>query len=145
MGVVKEADTLVDRDSITRVPPSDNKSSANPWIVFLGSLLVMLPWPLLGIGACSALSLFEKSNEAVLMFGGVTLFFLIPLGLIVESEGVLCVLIGIVWLLALVLPPWIGRKSRHTRFNPAVMLICQCCFSAIQSGLGFLLVLGKQV
>ncbi len=78
--MVKEADTLVDRDSITRVPPSDNKSSANPWIVFLGSLLVMLPWPLLGIGACSALSLFEKSNEAVLMLGGLTLFCLIPPG-----------------------------------------------------------------
>ncbi len=79
------------------------------------------------------------------MFGGVTMIFLLPLGLFVSSEWIFGVLIGMVWLFALLLPLCFGKKSIHPRFHVAVILICQSLFSLVQSGLGFLMVLGKQI
>ena len=112
---------------------------------FLGSLLAMLPWPLLGIAACYVLGLFEKATEVVMMFGGVTLVFLLPLGLFVTSEWIFCVLIGIVWLIVLLLPLCFGKRILSSPRRVLALLACQALFSASQSGLGFLLMLGKQI
>lgn len=112
--------------------------------VLLGSLLVMLPWPLLGIAACEGLSLLEAPGEAVLMFGGVTMFLLLPLGLLVNSEWIFSMFIGLVWIVALFWSVCFRRKSFDTGLQVQRILVCQSVFSAIQAGLGFLLVLGKQ-
>lgn len=111
----------------------------------LRSFLVMLPWPMLGIGVCLGLSIFEEASEAVLMFGGLTLIFSLPLGLVVSSEWIFGALIGLVWLLALVLPLWFDEKAMHDKFNVVAILAGQSLFSAIQAGLGFLMILGKSV
>lgn len=124
--------------------PLNNARVTSPQRALLGSLLVMLPWPMLGIAACVGLSLFEKSSEAIFMFGGVTMFFLLPLGLYVSSEWIFGVLIGAVWLAALVLPLLFATKSIHAKSRIELIFLCQAIFSAIQAGLGFLLIVGKQ-
>lgn len=111
----------------------------------LVSLVVMLPWPLFGILACLGLSLFDKPSEAVLMFGGVTLFFLLPLALITNEQWVYAVIIGTLWLVVLLAPLWFSRKIAHPRFNMAMIFVLQSLISAIQAGLGFLMILGKGI
>ncbi|TWT86379.1 hypothetical protein [Neorhodopirellula pilleata] len=115
-----------------------------PRRALLGSLLVMLPWPMLGIAACMGLSLFEKSSEAIFMFGSITMIFLLPLAFVVTSEWIYGTLIGIVWLLVLFLPLWLGKRALRPRFHVQTVLVCQSLFSAMQAGLGFLMILGKQ-
>ena len=117
---------------------------AFPRRAVLGSLLVMLPWPMLGIAACASLSLLEKSSEAVFMFGSITMIILMPLAFVVTSEWIYGILIGMVWLLVLFLPLWLGKRSLHHRFHVQAVLVCQSLFSAMQAGLGFLMILGKQ-
>jgi hypothetical protein len=109
------------------------------------SILVMLPWPMIGIAACSSLSLFEKSTEAIWMFGSVTMIFLFPLAFIVTAEWVYGAIIGLVWLLVLFLPLVFRRTSLHRTFHLQTVLILQSIFSAIQAGFGFLVVLGQQI
>jgi len=78
------------------------------------------------------------------MFGSVTMIFLFPLAFVVSSEWIYGVLIAIVWLFVLFLPLCLGRRSLHPRFHVELVLVCQSLFSAIQAGLGFLVILGKQ-
>ncbi|MDX1925397.1 MAG: hypothetical protein SFV81_02690 [Pirellulaceae bacterium] len=114
-----------------------------PRRALLKSLAVMLPWPMLGIFACLSLSLFEKSTEAIFMFGSVTMLFLLPLAFVQIAEWVFGVLIGIVWLLVLLLPLCFSKKSLHPKYHVEFVLAGQSLFSAIQAGMGFLVVLGK--
>jgi hypothetical protein len=115
-----------------------------PARALLGSLMVMLPWPIVGIAACVGLSLFEESSEAVFMFGSATMILLLPLAFVVSSEWVFGILVAIVWLSVLLLPVCFGRKCLHPRFHVAIVFVCQSLFAAVQAGLGFLVVLGKQ-
>jgi hypothetical protein len=126
------------------VLPLNDAPVSFPRSAVFGSLLVMVPWPTLGIAACLGLSLFEESNEVVFLFGSVTMIFLLPLAFVVSSEWIYDILIGIVWLLVLFLPICFGKKSLHPRFHVAIVLVCQSLFSAIQAVLGFLVILGKQ-
>ncbi|MBL8820102.1 MAG: hypothetical protein JNL58_29025 [Planctomyces sp.] len=72
------------------------------------------------------------------------MFFLLPLGLYVSSEWIFGVIIGAVWLAVLVLPLRFGKKSVHAKSRIDLVFLCQAIFSAIQAGLGFLLIVGKQ-
>ncbi len=114
------------------------------WALF-ASLLVMLPWPILGIVLCLGLSLFETSSEVIFLFGSVTMIFLLPLGFFVSSEWIFGILVGIVWLAALLLPFGFRRKSIHSKHHVALVLGLQSLFSALQAGLGFLVILGKGI
>ena len=143
--MVKEDNNPYEVSSLPAMLPLDATPVSFPLGAFWVSLAVMLPWPILGIWACLSLSLFEKSTEAIFMFGSVTMFFLCPLGFVVDSELVWGVLVGVVWLFALLLPLCFRRKSIHPRFQVPIVLIGQSLFSAIQAGLGFLVVLGKQI
>lgn len=109
----------------------------------LGSLLVMLPWPMMGIALCLGLSLFEESGEAVFMFGSVTMIFLLPLALVVNSMWIFGALSGFVWLLVLVLPFCFGKSSVLRKVSVPTVLVLQSLFSAIQAGVGFMVVIGK--
>jgi hypothetical protein len=144
MGVVKEDNNPYAMKSSSPELRVNDASNRFPPRALLGSLLVMLPWPLVGIAACLGLSLFEKSSEAIFMFGSVTMLFLLPLAFVVSSEWVFGALIGIVWLLVLFLPLGLGKKSLHPRFRVGLVLVYQSLFSAIQAGFGFLVILGKQ-
>ncbi|WP_231602485.1 hypothetical protein, partial [Neorhodopirellula pilleata] len=66
-------------------------------------------------------------------------------GLVTQSMWVFGGLSGIVWLLVLILPFCFRSKSIHPKFHIHIVLVCQSLFSAIQSGVGFLMILGKQV
>lgn len=109
----------------------------------LGSLLVMLPWPLIGIAFCQGLSLFEESGEAVFMFGSVTMIFLLPLALVVNSTWIFGALSGFVWIVVLVLPFCFGKSSILRKLSVPTVLVFQSLFSAIQAGVGVMIVLGK--
>jgi hypothetical protein len=124
--------------------PSDAPVTFPGWALF-GSLMVMLPWPVLGIVACLGLSLFETASEAIFLFGGVTMIFLMPLGFFVSSEWILGGLVGLVWLYALLLPLGFQRKSIHPKHHVILVLAAQSLFSALQAGLGFLVILGKGI
>lgn len=145
MGTMKENLNPYEAGASSSIPPNTYASASFPGWSIWGSLVAMLPWPILGVGTCLGLSLFERSSEAVFMFGGVTLIFLLPLLLFVSSEWIIGALIGIVWLLALSLPLWFGSRTVQTRFNLVAVLACKSLFSAIQAGLGFLMIIGKHV
>ncbi|XZE54324.1 hypothetical protein SH139x_000283 [Planctomycetaceae bacterium SH139] len=126
------------------IPASKVAAASYPGRAILGSLLVMLPWPMLAIGACLSWSLLDTISESVLVFGGITMLFLLPLGFFVSSEWIFGVLIGCVWFFVLLLPLWFGKKPKQQKFGITVVYCCQSVFSAIQAGLGFLMILGKQ-
>ncbi len=124
-------------------PAKNDAVNSFPRRAIWGSVLVMLPWPMLGIAACLGLSLFEELCEAVFLFGSVTMIFLLPLALVVDSMWIFGTFSVFVWLLVLLLPFCIGKKSSNPRFPFRTVLVCQAIFSAMQAGAGFLVVLGK--
>jgi hypothetical protein len=73
------------------------------------------------------------------------MIFLLPLGFFVSSEWIFGILVGIVWLTALLLPFGFRKKSLHSKHHVAIVLACQSLFSALQAGLGFLVILGKGI
>jgi hypothetical protein len=127
------------------VIPLNDAPASFPRSSILGSILVMLPWPMIGIAACLSLSLFEDLGEAIFMFGSVTMILLLPLAFVTDSMWIFGAMSGLVWLSVLLAPSYFGRNSNHPRFHIHAVLVCQSLFSAIQAGLGFLVVLGKQV
>jgi hypothetical protein len=110
------------------------------------SLAVMLPWPLFAACWCQWMSLFDLVGEIVLLFGSVTLLFLLPVMLIAElPEPLLAVIVLSVWVLVLVLPPVVIVRRGKRRKSVVVMFVTQAAFSFIQAGLGVLMILGKSV
>ncbi|MBX9737630.1 MAG: hypothetical protein K2X32_11965 [Phycisphaerales bacterium] len=110
----------------------------------VGSVAVMLPWPLLGILLLQ--SLFDRPSEAFFFFGGITLFPLMILVLFgFHSEEVLFSLCMLVWLATAVLPVlWFrGRLRSWTAIG--VLLGVQSAFSLAQAVMGALLIVGKSV
>lgn len=110
----------------------------------IGSIAVMLPWPLLGILLMQ--SLFDNSSEAFFFFGGITLFPLMILALFGSpSEEVLITLFMLVWLAAAVVPNlWLRRRLRSW-MAIGVLLGLQSAFSLAQALMGALLIVGKSV
>ena len=113
--------------------------------VFFGSVAAMLPWPLLALGTCLGWSLFDRVSEAMLLFGGVSVIFLLPVGLLNPPEWVFGVLIGAIWVLVLVLPTILVARRWLRPRGLALMYVLQVAFSLLQAGLGLLMVWGKNV
>ncbi len=134
---MKEDSNPYETKSLSPALPLHESSSTFPRHAVLGSLLVMLPWPILGIAACLSLSLFDTSGEAVFMFGGVTVILLLPLALVVSEEWVFGVLIGVVWLSVLALPHFLASKSIHARFHPRSSFSANRYLRPCKPGLGF--------
>jgi Flp pilus assembly protein TadB len=129
------------------LPPESGATSDRPNIalVFLLSFLIMAPWPLIAFGLCTMGSIFEQSSDFILLFGGVTLLFMIPLGLLGPPEWVFSATIGLVWLIVLFLPVVLVASQRLQRRKLLVAYVLQAVFSAIQAGLGLLMLAGRQV
>ena len=113
--------------------------------VFFGSLIAMLPWPLFAISLCMMGAIFEQSNDFMLLFGGVTLIFLIPLGLFDPPEWAFMVVFAVVWVLVLAAPALLVACGKLTKGNRTVAYVLQGVFSAAQAGLGFLMIVGRGV
>lgn len=139
----EEANQFVSSRSALSTTSHDN-SITFPTRALVGSLLVMLPWPILGIAACVGLSLLEKPSEAIFMFGSITMIFLLPLGIVEVPEWIYGILMGIVWVLVLFMPLGFRRVSFHPTFHIGLVWVGQTIFSACQAGFGILLLLGKQ-
>ena len=110
----------------------------------VGSIVVMAPWPLLGILVMR--SSFEQPTEAFFFFGGITLFPLMILALFGSpSEEVLIALFMLVWLTAAVIPDlWLRRRLRSWSAIGG-LLGAQAAFSFAQAAMGAMLILGKNV
>lgn len=110
--------------------------------LWLGSLVVMAPWPLLAIMLMQPL--FDKSSEAFVSFGGITLFPLIIVALFASiPEEAIIVLFMLVWLAAAVIPGlWLRHRLTSWRAIGA-LLGFQSSFSLAQALMGALLIIGK--
>ena len=110
----------------------------------VGSLVVMTPWPLLGIELTRPQ--FDTASEAFMLFGGITMFPLLLLALFgPASEEVLIVLMMLVWVAAAAMPVlWLRRRLRSW-MAIGVLLSVQSAFSLAQAAMGALLILGKNV
>ncbi len=141
--LVKEDENLFVSPLPSPVSALNDAPVSFPGSAIFRSILVMLPWPMVGIAACLSLSLFEELGEAIFMFGSVTMIFLLPLAMVTDSMLVFGALSGLVWLSVLLLPFCFRRKFIQPRFHVHTVLVCQSLFSAIQAGVGVLVVLGK--
>jgi len=112
--------------------------------ICLGSLVVMAPWPLIGIMLMQPY--FNKGTEAFTLFGGITLFPLMILALFGSvSESVLIVLFMLVWLMAAVVPDlWFRHRLRSWKAI-GILLSVQSAFSLAQAVMGALLLLGQNI
>lgn len=113
-------------------------------LLCLGSLVLMAPWPMLGILLMRPS--FEEPSEAFFMFGGITLFPLMILALFGPvPEEVLIVLIMLVWLAAAAVPVlWLRRRLRSS-LAIGVLLAAQSAFAFAQAVMGALLIVGKNI
>lgn len=128
----------------SRTEPSMTGTPLPILTLCLGSLVVMAPWPLLGI--LLTRSTFDEASEAFLLFGGVTLFPLMILALFGPvPEEVLVSLLMLVWLAAAVVPGIWFRRRLRSWMAVGVLLSIQSAFSLAQATMGALLVLGKNV
>ena len=116
------------------------------WIVPI-SLLVMLPWPLVAWGLCLWGSLFESAFEAVILFGSFTLLLLLPLacGGLEIPEVILGIIIMIVWCAVLLFPVYGPSRLRNSKVALICLFILQGLYSAVQAGLGVLMLAGRSV
>lgn len=131
-------------DLSRRPAPSKIGTPLRTLALCLGSLVVMVPWPLMGILLTQPY--FDKGSEAFMPFGGITLFPLMILALFGSvSEDVLLLLIMLVWLAAAVVPDvWLRRRlTSWTAIG--VLLGVQSALSLAQAAMGALLILGKNV
>lgn len=131
-------------DPVRQPAPSKVGTPLRALALILGSLAVMVPWPLLGILLMQ--SSFDKETEAFMSFGGITLFPLMILALFASpSEEVLIVLIMLVWLAAAVVPGlWLRRRLRSW-WSIGALLGAQSAFSLAQAVMGALLIVGKNI
>lgn len=124
--------------------PSKVGSPLRALALCLGSFAVMVPWPLLGILLMHPY--FDRSSEAFMLFGGITLFPLMILALFgAPSEEVLIVLLMLVWVAIAVVPDlWLRRRLRSWTAI-AILLAVQASLSLSQALMGVLLIAGKSV
>ncbi len=107
----------------------------------IASLAAMLPWPLLAILATHGY--FDRANEAILLFGGITGIPLAILSVVGLSETTMLAVILVVWIAAAIVPAlwlWRGRASGQTAL---IVLALQSAFSLAQAGMGALMIYGK--
>jgi hypothetical protein len=130
--------------ALTAQTPHDGAAKPNLVLVIAGSLVAMLPWPLIAIGLCHWLSIFERAGEVPFLFGGVTLLFLIPIMLIAPPpEWLVDTIIVTIWMLVLILPALVVARRRQSWTNVILMFTLQAAFSLLQAGLAFLMMCGK--
>ncbi len=110
----------------------------------LASVAVMAPWPLLGILLLHGQ--FDRSSEAVLFFGGITLFPLMMLAFFGSaSEEILVIAVALIWLAAAVLPTLVFRKRLTSWAWIVGLLGLQTLFAFLQAAMGAMLIIGKSV
>lgn len=123
----------------------EERARPNRLLVFLGSLLAMAPWPLIATSLGMLGRVFEQANDFMLLFGGVTMIFLLPIGLLDPPEWVFVAISAFVWILVLFLPVLVVGSRKRRKVHLAVAFVIQAGFSITQAGLGLLMILGRSV
>ncbi|MHC5028260.1 MAG: hypothetical protein ACYTGR_16020 [Planctomycetota bacterium] len=133
---------------VTRIDPrpGDQRPASSPTRVFmvtLSGLGVMLPWPLLLLVLLQ--SHLDQPDEVMLLFGGVTGLLILAVGAVTTmvSEAVFCLAIGVIWALALLLPPICLARRLRSRGVVLWILGGQAVFSIAQALLGAMMIVGK--
>ena len=90
--------------------------------------------------------MFSQPTEAVLLFGGFTGLLLLPIYMVFTlSESALGIAIMIIWILTWIGPSlWLLSRTRTRRLKFVVVSVLSG-ISLLQSVLGFLMILGKNV
>ena len=117
----------------------------NLLLVFLGSLIAMVPWPVLAISLGTLGSMFEQASDFTLLFGGVTMIFLLPIGVLDPPEWVIALIFAFVWIVVLFLPVLVLARRERRKAHMALFFILQAGFSIAQAGLGLLMIAGRHV
>lgn len=123
----------------------EEKKRASTPLILLASLAAMLPWPLMAIGFCSSAGLLGEASDSALMFGGITLIFLLPLGFFDPPEWIFAAIFSGVWGLVLVLPALLAASERLRKRHLVFVYVIQAGFSIAQAGLGMLMIVGRTV
>ncbi len=126
-------------------PTAATQTVRRTMVTLVCSLVVMLPWPVLGILLTQ--SQFDEPEEAAISFGGVTMLVLIiPAAIIGGDWGdAFIVLIALTWGLAWLVPPMVLRRRLRQRNTWLALLGSQCVFAFAQAALGAMMVIGKNV
>lgn len=124
--------------------PSKVASAGRVALLCVVSLIVMLPWPLLGILLMR--SLFDRATEGFLFFGGITMFPLVILAIFGPvPEEVNIALLMLVWLATAAVPAiWLRRRLRSW-WAVGGLLGAQAMLSLAQASMGALLIIGKSI
>ncbi len=136
-------DNPYETNSLAQALRLDDAPVAFPRRALFASLLVMLPWPMLSIAACVglfAIRTVERSDIHVWKcHHDLSLAARLSGKVRVDSRRTDRIGLGDCLGVASLLP----KESLHPRFHVQLVLVYQSLFSAIQAGLGLLIVLGK--
>lgn len=109
-----------------------------PFKTLLTSFAVMAPWPL--VAFLLVQSMVGRADEVALLFGGITMIFLLPVFLIAPNANlILVILVVAVWIIVCIVPAFIPKWRNKNAY------IVQTCFALGQALLGGLMLLGKAV
>ena len=113
------------------------------------TLIVMAPWPIIGLIVTNYAGVLNRIDESALLFGGVTMIFFIPLAFVLPATNLANLIFSavayIIWLTIATVPPIIITR-RTTRRAPLVwMLVIASMLSLVQMLLGALMLFTKSV
>ena len=103
----------------------------------------MAVWPILGMVLGPTLG----GDLWLLLLGGLTVIISLPVMVVTGpfSESVMVVVVVFVWCLAWLLPPWTFRHLLRSTRAVILLLLAQSLISLVQSGLGLLMWLGRDI
>jgi hypothetical protein len=110
-------------------------------------------WPALFGILSHQLGVFERPDEYALLFGGITIFPLLPFVLLFSDQGFqvfMVVSVLVVWCLVLIVPALLLGRFRRTRpgreWMPMLILLgLQSAFAFAQAALGAFMLWTKNV
>ena len=113
------------------------------------TLIVMAPWPIIGLIVTNYAGVLNRIDESALLFGGVTMIFFIPLAFVLPATNLANLIFSavayIIWMTIATVPPIIITR-RTARRTPLVwMLVITSMLSLVQMLLGALMLFTKSV
>ena len=140
-----------------RTPPSEDEIERAPHLEVpprsvrngLLAFAIAFLWPILlgGIGWASGLLSMQAPDEFLLLFGGLSVLFLIPIAFLMpqQSELVMLLLVPVIWIGVVGLVPYLSRRRLGSRARLFLLLFLISCFSLFQALTGLFMVATKNV
>ena len=140
-----------------RTPPSEDAIERAPHLDVpprpvrnvLLAFAVALLWPLLlgGIGWSFGWLSAQAPDEFILLFGGLSVIFLMPIAFLIpqQAELMMMILIPVLWFAVVALLPYLLRRKLWNRTRLFLMLLGISLFSLIQCLMGLFMIAVKNV